>query len=94
MSIETFMIMSEVSCIVVWVKIPQVHTRQHLGLLEKHRDYVLRAKDYQRKKAQLKHMHEKVSIRNLTSAHVLYSVGILSGTESKSWRILLQDGQN
>ena len=38
----------------------QIHSRQHLGLLEKHKDYVLRAKDYARKKAELKALHEKV----------------------------------
>lgn len=42
----------------------QLHSRKHLGLLEKHKDYVLRAKDYQRKKAQLQQMHEKARNRN------------------------------
>jgi len=34
-----------------------------LGLLEKHKDYVLRARDYEKKKLQLKRLHEKVKSR-------------------------------
>ena len=42
----------------------QLHSRAHLGLLEKHKDYVLRARDYQRKKNQLKILQEKARNRN------------------------------
>lgn len=42
----------------------QPSSRKHLGLLEKHKDYVLRARNYQRKKAQLKILHEKARNRN------------------------------
>ena len=49
----------------VHVAILQPHSRHHLGLLEKHKDYVLRAKDYQHKQAQLKRMHEKVRCDNV-----------------------------
>jgi len=42
----------------------QPSSRQHLGLLEKHKDYVLRARDYHKKKDQLKILHEKARNRN------------------------------
>ena len=42
----------------------QPERRQHLGLLEKHKDYVLRAKNYHIKQAQLKVLHEKARNRN------------------------------
>ncbi|XP_064382982.1 probable U3 small nucleolar RNA-associated protein 11 [Halichondria panicea] len=42
----------------------QLTERSHLGLLEKHKDYVLRARDYHRKQARLKIMHEKARNRN------------------------------
>ncbi|KAH7155869.1 small-subunit processome [Dactylonectria estremocensis] len=38
--------------------------RRRLGLLEKHKDYSLRAKDFNKKKAQLKALREKASERN------------------------------
>ncbi|KAH8734410.1 small-subunit processome [Ilyonectria robusta] len=38
--------------------------RRRLGLLEKHKDYTLRAKDFNKKKAQLKALREKASERN------------------------------
>lgn len=42
----------------------QPESRQHLGLLEKHKDYVLRAKDFHRKEDALKKLHEKAAFRN------------------------------
>lgn len=42
----------------------QPSARKHLGLLEKHKDYVLRAKDYGRKKKYLKILHEKARNKN------------------------------
>lgn len=42
----------------------QLTERKHLGLLEKHKDYVLRARDYHRKQARLKIMHEKARNKN------------------------------
>ncbi|KAK1984636.1 small-subunit processome [Colletotrichum cereale] len=38
--------------------------RQRFGLLEKHKDYSLRAKDYNRKKTQIKSLRQKAAERN------------------------------
>jgi U3 small nucleolar RNA-associated protein 11 len=43
---------------------PQPHERTRRGLLEKRKDYVLRAKDHKRKQATLKRLSEKASERN------------------------------
>ena len=43
---------------------PQPHSRTKKGLLEKRKDYVLRAKDYKRKQTTLKRLSEKASERN------------------------------
>ncbi|KAI0169181.1 U3 small nucleolar RNA-associated protein 11 [Hypoxylon sp. FL1284] len=42
----------------------QPHERQRLGLLEKHKDYSLRAKDFNKKKAQLRALRQKAADRN------------------------------
>ncbi|KAJ5332917.1 Small-subunit processome [Penicillium brevicompactum] len=42
----------------------QVQGREKWGLLEKHKDYSLRAKDYNAKKAKLKRLEEKAKDRN------------------------------
>ncbi|KAI1837134.1 hypothetical protein DTO006G1_5968 [Penicillium roqueforti] len=42
----------------------QLQGREKWGLLEKHKDYSLRAKDYNAKKAKLKRLEEKVRDRN------------------------------
>ncbi|KAI0882268.1 U3 small nucleolar RNA-associated protein 11 [Annulohypoxylon maeteangense] len=42
----------------------QPKERQRLGLLEKHKDYSLRAKDFNKKKAQLRALRQKASDRN------------------------------
>ncbi|PKS12818.1 hypothetical protein jhhlp_001030 [Lomentospora prolificans] len=42
----------------------QPHERRQFGLLEKHKDYSLRAKDYNKKKAHLKNLRQKASERN------------------------------
>jgi U3 small nucleolar RNA-associated protein 11 len=42
----------------------QPAARKHLGLLEKHKDYTLRARDYNKKKNYLKVLHEKARNRN------------------------------
>eukprot|EP00118_Oscarella_pearsei_P004094 m.17024 g.17024 ORF g.17024 m.17024 type:complete len:133 (+) comp27274_c0_seq3:24-422(+) len=42
----------------------QPYSRRKLGLLEKHKDYVVRARDYHSKQNQLKLLREKASNRN------------------------------
>ncbi len=42
----------------------QLQSRKNLGILEKHKDYVLRAKAYNKKKAVLKSLHEKARNKN------------------------------
>ncbi|KAJ2252320.1 hypothetical protein IW137_002200 [Coemansia sp. RSA 1287] len=42
----------------------QLSNRKHLGHLEKHKDYVLRAKDYKEKQRVLKRLRERAATRN------------------------------
>ena len=42
----------------------QLKGRERLGLLEKHKDYVKRAKDYHSKEDRIKKLHEKAAGRN------------------------------
>jgi U3 small nucleolar RNA-associated protein 11 len=42
----------------------QLKNRNRLGILEKHKDYVLRASDYHSKQERLKRLHEKAAQRN------------------------------
>jgi U3 small nucleolar RNA-associated protein 11 len=42
----------------------QPHYRQKYGLLEKHKDYALRSKDYHSKQERLKALREKAYFRN------------------------------
>ncbi|CAJ0637419.1 7386_t:CDS:2 [Entrophospora sp. SA101] len=42
----------------------QLHSRKRYGLLEKHKDYVLRARDYHSKQERLKKLREKAYFRN------------------------------
>nr|CCA26957.1 U3 small nucleolar RNAassociated protein putative [Albugo laibachii Nc14] len=42
----------------------QLHERKRLGLLEKHKDYVLRARDYHNKQKRLRSMQLKAAFRN------------------------------
>ncbi len=40
------------------------HARCQQGLLEKHKDYILRARDFQRKQGALKQLRHKAAARN------------------------------
>jgi hypothetical protein len=42
----------------------QLSHRQRFGILEKHKDYVLRARDYHSKKDRIKRLREKAADRN------------------------------
>ncbi|KAJ2613355.1 hypothetical protein H4S08_002242 [Coemansia sp. RSA 1365] len=42
----------------------QISSRKHLGHLEKHKDYVLRAQDYREKQRVLKRLRERAATRN------------------------------
>jgi len=42
----------------------QLAHRKRLGILEKHKDYVLRAKDYNSKKERIRKLKQKASERN------------------------------
>ncbi|KAJ3186950.1 UTP11-like, U3 small nucleolar ribonucleoprotein [Gaertneriomyces sp. JEL0708] len=42
----------------------QLQSRSHKGILEKHKDYVLRAKDYHKKQDYLKTLRQKATARN------------------------------
>ncbi|KAI9340578.1 small-subunit processome [Obelidium mucronatum] len=42
----------------------QLASRQHLGLLEKKKDYILRATDFKEKKKKLRKMKEKAALKN------------------------------
>ncbi|TPX71447.1 hypothetical protein SpCBS45565_g01032 [Spizellomyces sp. 'palustris'] len=42
----------------------QIASRERLGLLEKHKDYVLRARDYHKKQNALKTLRQKAAFRN------------------------------
>ncbi|KAJ5767349.1 uncharacterized protein N7511_004965 [Penicillium nucicola] len=53
----------------------QVSGREKWGLLEKHKDYSLRAKDYNAKKAKLKRLEEKARDRNVDE----FNFGMMGG---------------
>jgi hypothetical protein len=42
----------------------QPASRERFGLLEKHKDYVLRAKDYHKKQDRIRNLREKAALRN------------------------------
>lgn len=42
----------------------QPHARERFGLLEKHKDYVLRARDFHKKQDELQRLRVKAALRN------------------------------
>ncbi|KAB8229820.1 hypothetical protein ETB97_005449 [Aspergillus alliaceus] len=58
----------------------QVGGREKWGILEKHKDYALRAKDYNQKKAKLKRLEEKVRNRNPDE----FAFGMMSSHSQKA----------
>ncbi|PYI23049.1 hypothetical protein BO99DRAFT_470860 [Aspergillus violaceofuscus CBS 115571] len=60
----------------------QLHGREKWGILEKHKDYSLRAKDYNAKKAKLKRLQEKVRDRNPDE----FNFGMLSSHTARQGR--------
>ncbi|KAI5287808.1 hypothetical protein KEM54_005720 [Ascosphaera aggregata] len=60
----------------------QPEARAKWGLLEKHKDYSLRAKDYNAKKAKLKRLREKARDRNPDE----FAFGMMSGKSNRQGR--------
>ncbi|OGM50087.1 U3 small nucleolar RNA-associated protein Utp11 [Aspergillus bombycis] len=58
----------------------QIQGREKWGILEKHKDYSLRAKDYNQKKAKLKRLEEKVRDRNPDE----FAFGMMSSHSQKA----------
>ncbi|PLB48299.1 putative U3 small nucleolar RNA-associated protein Utp11 [Aspergillus steynii IBT 23096] len=58
----------------------QIQGREKWGILEKHKDYSLRARDYNAKKAKLKRLEEKVRDRNPDE----FAFGMMSSGSSKA----------
>ncbi|KAJ5167221.1 U3 small nucleolar RNA-associated protein 11 [Penicillium canariense] len=63
----------------------QLEGREKWGLLEKHKDYSLRAKDYNEKKAKLKRLQEKAKDRNADEFN-FGMVGAKNGQQGKHGR--------
>ncbi|RAL05293.1 rRNA-processing protein UTP11 [Aspergillus ibericus CBS 121593] len=57
----------------------QLQGREKWGILEKHKDYSLRAKDYNTKKEKIKRLQEKVRDRNPDE----FAFGMMSGTSAR-----------
>ncbi|PYI00929.1 U3 small nucleolar RNA-associated protein 11 [Aspergillus sclerotiicarbonarius CBS 121057] len=57
----------------------QLEGREKWGILEKHKDYSLRAKDYNTKKEKIKRLQEKVRDRNPDE----FAFGMMSGNSAK-----------
>lgn len=60
----------------------QLKHRQRLGLLEKHGDYVKRAKDFHSKEDRIKKLRQKASTRNKDE----FYFGMVRGKTEVSWR--------
>jgi U3 small nucleolar RNA-associated protein 11 len=62
----------------------QLAHRKRLGILEKHKDYVLRAKDYNSKKERIRKLKQKASERNKDEFY-FGMVGKKTQVCTKSW---------
>ena len=70
----------------------QLHSREHLGLLEKKKDYQLRAKDFYKKKEILKKLQQKANFKNEDEFyHKMISTSTKKGQHIQSRNEILDD---
>mmetsp|Transcript_27349 Transcript_27349/g.63081 ORF Transcript_27349/g.63081 Transcript_27349/m.63081 type:complete len:266 (+) Transcript_27349:85-882(+) len=68
---------------------PQPAERKRLGYLEKHKDYVKRAKDYHEKQDKLKELHKKAFFRNQDE----FAFSMVSTKQGKDGTVMTKGGK-